>query len=63
MKGVGKLPGGASRQNSSRSGRRKACTPVKLRCVSFGQLLSNIIMLCWILDSQSKMLGYQNELT
>jgi hypothetical protein len=39
------VPGGASRQNCSRSERRNACTPVKLRWVSFWQLLRRVRML------------------
>jgi hypothetical protein len=42
---VGYVPGGASRQNCSRSERRNACTPVKLRWVSFWQLLRSVRML------------------
>jgi len=50
LDGLGKngkrnVPGGASLQNLSRSGRRKAWTPVRLRWVNFWHLLSNIKML------------------
>jgi len=44
----GYTPCGASLQNASRSLRRNACTPVKLKWVNRGQLFNSTMML-WLL--------------
>lgn len=43
------VPAGASRQNFSRSSRRNAVTPVRLKCVSLGQQLRSLMILCKVL--------------